>query len=60
MHNARSFQRFAAVTAMVSFLFALTSNVLSGIAYNFSPDVFTNPALMLSIGADGASLLRWA
>jgi hypothetical protein len=59
MHNARSFQRFAAVTAMVSFLFALTSNVLSGIAYNFSPDVFTNPALMLSIGADGASLLRW-
>ena len=59
MNDNRSFQHFAAVTAIVSFLFALTSNVLSGTAYDFSPDVFTHPALMLSVGADGASLLRW-
>lgn len=59
MNNSRSFQRFAAVTAIISFLLALTSNVLSGMAYNFSPDIFTNPVLMLSVGTDGASLLRW-
>jgi hypothetical protein len=59
MSDHHSFQRFAAVTAIVSFPLALASVVLSGIAQNFSPDVAANPALMLSIGAGGANLLRW-
>ena len=59
MTKHRSFQRFAAVTAIVSFPLAIASDVLSGIAQNFSPDVATNPALMLSVGTDGANLLRW-
>jgi hypothetical protein len=59
MSDHQSFQRFAAVSAIVSFLLAVASNVLQGIALNFSSEVFTNPALMLSIGANGASLLRW-
>ena len=59
MNSRQSFQRFAAVTAIVSFPLALASDVLSGIPTNFSPDVATNPALMLSVGTDGANLLRW-
>lgn len=59
MNDHRSFQRFAAVTAIVSFPLALASVVLSTLPINFSPDVATNPALMLSVGTDGANLLRW-
>ena len=61
MSDHRSFQRFAAVTAIVSFPLALASLVLSTVpTINFiSPDVATNPALTLSVGADGANLLRW-
>ena len=59
MNSQQSFQRFAAVTAIVSFPLALASDVLSGLPINFSPDVATNPALMLSVGTDGANLLRW-
>jgi hypothetical protein len=59
MNDHQSFQRVAAVTAIVSFPLALASVVLSAIAQNFSPDVAANPALMLSIGAGGANLLRW-
>jgi len=59
MTSQQSFQRFAAVTAIVSFPLALASDVLSGIPTNFSPDVATNPALMLAVGADEANLLRW-
>ena len=59
MNSQQSFQRFAAVTAIVSFPLALASDVLSGIAQNFSPDMVANPALMLSVGTDGAELLRW-
>ena len=59
MNSQQSFQRFAAVTAIVSFPLALASDVLSGLPINFSPDVATNPALMLSVGSDGANLLRW-
>jgi Domain of unknown function (DUF4386) len=59
MSDHPSFQRFAAVSAIVSFLLAVASNVLQGIAVNFNSEVFTNPALMLSIGANGASLMRW-
>jgi hypothetical protein len=59
MSGHQSFQRFAALAAIVSFLFAVISNVLQGIPVNFSSEVFTNPAFMLSVGPDGASLLRW-
>ena len=59
MNDHRSFQRFAAVTAIVSFPLALASDVLLVLPTNFSPDVATNPALMLSVGTDGANLLRW-
>ena len=61
MNDHRSFQRFAAVTAIVSFPLTLASVVLSTLpTINFiSPDVATNPALTLSVGADGANLLRW-
>ena len=54
-----SFQRFAAMSAIVSFVLAITSDVLQGLPTNFNSDVFTNPTWMLSIGAGGASLLRW-
>jgi hypothetical protein len=59
MSDHRSFQRFAALAAIISFPLALGSIVLSGIPVNFSPDVPTNPALWLSVGADGANLSRW-
>jgi hypothetical protein len=59
MNRQQSFQRFAAVTAIVSFPLALASDVLLVLPTNFSPDVATNPALQLSVGADGANLLRW-
>ena len=59
MSDHQSFQRFAALAAIISFPLALGNIVLSGIPVNFSPDVASNPALMLSIGAGGANLLRW-
>ena len=59
MNDHQSFQRFAALAAIISFPLALGSIVLSGIPVNFSPDVPTNPALWLSVGADGANLSRW-
>ncbi len=59
MNDHRSFQRFAAVTAIVSFPLTLASVVLSAMAQNFSPDMAANPVLMLSVGANGANLLRW-
>lgn len=54
-----SFERFAAVTAIISFFTALISNVLQGIPVHFSPEVMNNPTLILSVGATGANLLRW-
>jgi hypothetical protein len=59
MNSQQSFQRFAAIAAIVSFPLALASDVLLGLPTNFSPDIATNPALMLSVGTDGANLLRW-
>jgi hypothetical protein len=60
MNDSQSFQRFAAITAIVSFPLALISAVLSGMVNNFSPDVAINPALMLSAGTRGAILIRWS
>ncbi len=59
MNDSYSFQRFAAVTAIVSFPLALASIVLSDMVTNFSPDVATNPVLMLAVGTSGANLVRW-
>jgi Domain of unknown function (DUF4386) len=60
MNDHQSFQRFAALAAIISFPLALGSIVLSGMALDFNMiDAAANPALWLSVGADGASLLRW-
>ena len=59
MNDHQSFQRFAALAAIISFPLTLGSMILPGIAVNFSPDVATNPALWLEVGADGANLSRW-
>src|SRR5215212_7629014 len=57
--NNDSFQRFVAITAIVSFFTALASNVLQGIPIHFNPKVMSDPTLTLSLGTNGASLLRW-
>jgi hypothetical protein len=59
MNGSYSFQRFTAVTAIVSFFTAVASDVLQAIPVNFSSDLPINPALFLSVGPDGAALLRW-
>jgi hypothetical protein len=59
MSDHQSFQRFAALAAIISFPLALGSIVLSGMAVDFNMDASTNPALLLSVGANGASLSRW-
>jgi hypothetical protein len=60
MNDHQSFQRFAALAAIISFPLALGSIVLPGIAIDFKfMDASTNPVFTLSVGADGASLLRW-
>jgi hypothetical protein len=59
MSDHQSFQRFAALAAIISFPLALGSIVLSGMALDFNMEVSTNPALLLTVGADGASLSRW-
>ena len=60
MSDHQSFQRFAALAAIISFPLALGNIVLSGMAIDFKfMDAVTNPALWLAVGADGASLLRW-
>ena len=59
MSDHQSFQRFAALAAIISFPLALGSIVLTGMSMDFNMDASTNPALLLSVGADGARLLGW-
>ena len=59
MNSHQSFQRFAALAAIISFPLTLGSIVLSGMAIDFNMEAATNPALLLSVGADGANLSRW-
>ena len=59
MNSHQSFQRFAALAAIISFPLTLGSIVLSGMAQDFNMEAATNPALLLSVGADGANLSRW-
>ena len=58
MNRNDSFQRFAAIMAIVSFFFAIASDILQGIPVHFSSEVATNPAMFLAVGTAGASLLR--
>ena len=59
MNSHQSFQRFAALAAIISFPLTIGSIVLSGMALDFNMEAATNPALLLSVGADGANLSRW-
>ena len=60
MNDHQSFQRFAALAAIISFPLTLGGIVLSGMALDFKfMDAATNPAFWLAVGADGASLSRW-
>ena len=59
MSDSRSFQRFAAIMAIVSFFIAFASDILQGIPVNFNSEYPINPAIFLGVGEDGASLLRW-
>ena len=46
MSDHQSFQRFAALAAIISFPLALGNIVLSGMALDFNMDVATNRALL--------------
>jgi hypothetical protein len=59
MNNARSFQRFAAVTAILSGPIAIASFVPVLAAVDFNFDAFSNLRLILETGTRGASLWRW-
>jgi hypothetical protein len=59
MDNLPSFRRFAAFSAIASFVLALASNMLQALPLNFSSEVFTRPVVMLQVGTSGAGLLRW-
>src|ERR1051325_3759216 len=59
MNDYSSFQRFTAIIAIASFFTAFTSNVLQGIPIHFNPDIMSDPTLILSVGMNGANLLRW-
>ena len=61
MNESGTFQRFAAWTATLSFLFAMGSILFTILAMptDLSTNLLTNSALALSIGADGARLMRW-
>ena len=62
MSHHQSFQRFAALAAITSFPLAVVSLVISSMATDFNMEASTNVAFWLSwlsIGADGARLLRW-
>jgi hypothetical protein len=62
MNEHLSFQRFAALAAILSCPLALVSIVLSSVATDFNMEASNNLAFWLpwlSIGTDGARLLRW-
>ena len=59
MNDNYSFQRFAAITAIVSFFTAMASNVLQAIPVNFNSEFPINPVMFLSVGINGANFLRW-
>jgi hypothetical protein len=58
MTDMRSFQRFAAIVAIVSFLAAMASNVLQAIPVHFNTQFPIDPMMFLSAGNPGGNLLR--
>lgn len=58
MNNVRSFQRFAAVLAIISGILAFASLVPALMAVDFDPEATTNMRLYLETGPRGASLWR--
>jgi hypothetical protein len=59
MNDNLSFQRFAAITAIVSFFTAMASNVLQGIPVHFNSEFPIDPVMFLSVGTEAGNLLRW-
>jgi hypothetical protein len=59
MRPDHSFQRFAALIAILSFFTALASDLLQGIPVNFNSQFPINPISFLEVGPNGIDLLRW-
>jgi hypothetical protein len=59
MNDLQRFQRFAAVTTLLSTLPAVGAGLCLGAAANFSLTAFSNPGSLIEIGAQGANLFRW-
>ncbi len=60
MENLRSFQRLAAVTAILSAPLAYANMITGMMAVNYNFEIFNNMRLALETGARGASLFRWS
>ncbi len=60
MRGSLSFQRTAAVTAIVSGPLAYSNMILGMMAVDFNFEVFENMRLALDTGTRGASLFRWS
>jgi len=59
MKDSLTFQRFAAITAILAFFTAAASDVLQGIAVDFQTKFPIDPRMFLTVGPGGSSLLRW-
>ena len=59
MNDTYSFQRFAAITAILSFFTAIASDVVQAIPVKFNSEFPIDPNIFLSVGANGADVLRW-
>lgn len=60
MNNDRSFQRLAAVTAILAALFSTASSMLVLAPVNFNFEAFEKTDLFLSVGANATNVLRWS
>jgi hypothetical protein len=56
MNNETSFRRIAAITAIISALFMLTSNVVTSMAVDFNFEFLANPVGLLTAGLDPGAL----
>ncbi len=60
MNNERSFQRLAAVTAILAAPLSTASLMLVLAPVNFNFEAFEKTDLFLSVGANAANVLRWS
>jgi hypothetical protein len=61
MDDNVSFQRFVVLTASASFVILVVGGIaLWPLSKDFGPEVFTDPALTIAVGAEGANLVRWS